>query len=494
MTPTSAYAVLQSRRRSLSAMALGGWCLLSGLFVVHVSVALLVGGRPGLMLLIQEGPNSQIRQTLIAVALSWALLGLTLGLVALERFTARNALSWIGFLCVAFLYVNVTRELMSYGDVRDYIEAASNLYAGAPLPPRYLYPPLWASVLSPLAPLGPLNMFLIIWVMNLLSLFVMYFLLQRVLERYGFSSLLASLVVFLFFVANAPILRTLNYLQINFHVVNLVLVCLLCYPRYPFVSALALAIAAHLKLSPLALAVPFLVARDRRWLGSFALCLIGVALVPAAMHGLAPYVDSVRNLGNISTANPLSYRETSIDSLVRAIVFVAAPEEAEARPFSGLVYGLKLLLVAACLGVGLASVRGNTFVAGRTAESTVYNMTPPLLILMVMVSPLVWEHHPVLFCLSYLVLLKRISKPRDGLLFGVAYFLEYLMPTFDFVPWSYGRLVSPLMWLALAWSLRDAAPSELFVRANAWLSQLRDSLTHTDVHSSGAAADESSHT
>jgi len=93
---------------------------------------------------------------------------------------------------------------------------------------------------------------------------------------------------------------------------------------------------------------------------------------------------------------------------------------------------------------------------------------PALLILMVMVSPLVWEHHPVLLALSYIAV-ATVLAPSDWALFVFAYFLEFLMPTFDFYPWSYGRLVSPLILLLLAWRRRQSGQSLLFVAVNTGL-------------------------
>jgi hypothetical protein len=70
--------------------------------------------------------------------------------------------------------------------------------------------------------------------------------------------------------------------------------------------------------------------------------------------------------------------------------------------------------------------------------------------------------------LSFLVLLTRVSTPHEWLLFGTAYYLQYLVPTFDFFPWSYGRLVSGLIWLWLAWSTSSRDASEVFARVNRW--------------------------
>lgn len=67
-----------------------------------------------------------------------------------------------------------------------------------------------------------------------------------------------------------------------------------------------------------------------------------------------------------------------------------------------------------------------------------------------------------------LVVLKIISTPGPWTCFGLAYLIEFLMPTFDFFPLSCGRLASPLLWMGIVWDLsaRPPAPSDLFLPAN----------------------------
>jgi hypothetical protein len=127
-----------------------------------------------------------------------------------------------------------------------------------------------------------------------------------------------------------------------------------------------------------------------------------------------------------------------------------------------------MALAGACLALALVHVRRGTFAAGTSQRAAVFNAMPALLVLMVMVSPVIWEHHPVFLALSY-VAIATVLTPADWPLFGLAYFLEFLMPTFDFYPWSYGRLVSPLILLFLAWRRRADGQSAAFDAANRWL-------------------------
>jgi len=91
-------------------------------------------------------------------------------------------------------------------------------------------------------------------------------------------------------------------------------------------------------------------------------------------------------------------------------------------------------------------------------------------VLMMLAAPLIWEHHGVFLALPFLVLLKRLSSAGEWLAYGSAYASIFLVPTFDFFPWSYARLAALFVWLWLAWSVpRKADASTLFTKANAWL-------------------------
>jgi hypothetical protein len=70
-------------------------------------------------------------------------------------------------------------------------------------------------------------------------------------------------------------------------------------------------------------------------------------------------------------------------------------------------------------------------------------------------------------------MLKRIDSPAAWTWFGLAYFLEFILPSFDFFPWSYGRLAAPIIVLALLWGIsKKNEDSRFFDSANAWFAKL----------------------
>jgi len=434
--------------KSLS-LALYLWSGASIFFVFCNGALYFWKGPDAFHRLIQRGPFSITTLTFASVAVVWSSLGAALVLLQNRRLRTRHGLTVICTLLLLLLYANILRERTAYGDVGAYIRAARDLVRGASLDSRYLYPPFLATILTPLARCGDTTIGGVCWAANLLSLGLFVVLLRTALVRYGFGNRLSVLLVFLLVAINAPILRTLLYVQINLHVANLILIALLAFPRLPFLSAAALALAVHLKASPIVLALPFVLNRNWRWSAWFAAMLAAFAGVTVGAYGWQPFLDFIHNVRNIHDANGIVFRDTSVDSFFRS--------SATALGFSPQVVlwpilVAKLGLLAAVLLTMVRVERNRAFVRDDQPGQNVRNAVPVLLLFMLLGSPLVWEHHAVFVALTYLLVLKRLATPGECVWFGAAYVLEYLLPTFDFYPWSFGRLLSPLILLGLIYA------------------------------------------
>ncbi|HUE99934.1 MAG TPA: hypothetical protein VMN99_11810 [Anaerolineales bacterium] len=58
--------------------------------------------------------------------------------------------------------------------------------------------------------------------------------------------------------------------------------------------------------------------------------------------------------------------------------------------------------------------------------------------------------------------------PGEWTLYGTVYLLVFLTPTFDYFPWSYGRLVGILILLVLLWVSRGRSGNTFFPLFNTW--------------------------
>lgn len=439
--------------RFLSLM-LGVWTAASAAFVVVNAALLVVKGREVFATLVQTGPVSGLKLTFSAVGLVWLSSGLMLALFRKPVFRARFGLVASCSFLVLVLYANVLRERSEYPDAGDYMRAAFDLSEGRPLHERYIYPPLLAAACELLVPLGRGGMRTALWIGNVLAVAAFAGLLSLSLVRYGFDRRVAACLVLAFVAINVPVLRTLVYGQVNLHVVNLILLALLVYPRFPVWSALALALAVHLKSSPVVLVLPFVTEGNRRWMAAFVAWLGAIAAVIYAGHGAQPFLDFLHNARGVYGWADLCFRENSIDSFLRSTAAVlGGPFGIVGLPLVRLL--AKALVLATALAVAGVAIWRGAFVPGRGPGNDVLNGWPTLALLMVLASPLVWEHHPVFVALPFLVITRRLQSPGEWAAFSLAYLFVFLLPTFDFYPWSFGRLAGLLVLLALLYRTSD---------------------------------------
>jgi hypothetical protein len=441
----------QSGRTGLDrflSLTLGLWATATAAFLAVNAALLAAKGPDAFSTLVQVGPVSGLKLTYSAVGLVWLSSGLLLALLRHAGLRARLGLVAVGSFVVLALYANVLRERSEYPDAGDYMRAAFDLSEGRPLHERYIYPPLLAAACELFVPLGRGGMRTALWIGNVLAASAFAGLLSLVLARYGFDRRVSVALVVAFMAVNVPVLRTLVYGQVNLHVANLILLALLAYPRFPIGSALALALAVHLKSSPVVLVLPFLTERNGRWTAAFVAWMGAVAAAIYAVHGVQPFLDFLHNARGVYSWADLSFRENSIDSLFRSTAAVlGGPFAAADLPLVRLV--AKACVLAAALAVAGVAIARGAFVSPRGPGSDVVNSWPALAVLMVLASPLVWEHHPVFVALPFLVVTRRLQAPGEWAAFSLAYLVVFLLPTFDFYPWSFGRLAGLVVLLAL---------------------------------------------
>jgi hypothetical protein len=445
------------------------WHVTSVLFLVSSLAIYLLKGMRAFEILISDVSHSEYYITLLATLIVWLLAGLFVHMLHFGMFNANNAILWGGFFIIALVYVNLLRERVAYGDIDFYVEATQALHKGNPLPDTYLYPLLWVSVLETAAPLKQEGIFLFAWLLNVLALFGAYFIVTKTLQIYGFAPNLAALVTFAFMLINVPLLRTLLYGQVNLIVLDGMLLSLILYRRSPFLSALAMTIAVQMKISPIVLVLAVLLERDWRWLAWFALTMFVVGVIPVMAHGIGYYSDILYNLNLLNERTSYIFRDTSYDSFFLATTSMLNIGANIVRLF---IYASKLVVSLLALWVAFANVRTCAFF-NESRGKFLYNSAPALMILLTVVSPRVWEHHGMFLTLPFLILLKTLSNETDWFLFVLAIFFEFIIPTFDFYPWSYVRMIAPLVILWLLWMMsKREKETRLFDYFNGWANSI----------------------
>ena len=448
--------------------ALIGWGLITLLIIAQFLWIYSRHGFAGFDAFMQEAIYTHIPIALASAAMTWLLAGFLLWLILTGRITRETSLKWAGFFLIAFLYLNVLRERVRYGDIDYYTQAAFALIKNNPLPDTYFYPPLWATLLSFLTPFGENGILLVAWIANVLSLLLFYLLLQRVLEIYQFNSFTAALTSGLFILVNMPVIRTFMYVQVNFHVMNFILLSILFYKDRPFLSAFMLALAVHFKASPAVLVLAFLLDFNWKWLLWFTISMILIALFTVAIYGFSPFFDFINNFLFISAPHALSMHDSSFDSAIGIALSYFRVDFAMVRLLVLLAKGLTALAVI------FLSIRSRGFFSNGEGKGHLFDSIVPLFVGMTLLSPLVWEHHALFLTLPFLLLLKKLESPAEWILYATAYLLVFLTPTFDYFPWSYGRLLGILILLGLLGKLRDRNGNTFFPAFNTWAEALLD--------------------
>lgn len=423
------------------------WIGLTLLVILSLIAIYLRNGMDGLNLFIQQWPLSNLAVTLASTAITWLLAGALLYLLANEKINKNNLWLTAGFFLVMFVYLNILRERFRYGDYHYYLDAAIALSKGEALPATYLYLPLWATLIQFIVSFGDQGVMIVLWILNIIALAAFYFLLSKVLQRYNFPKHLAVIITIIFLLVNTPLMRTLGFIQVNLLVMDLIFLSLLTYPKNTLLSALTLALAVHLKTSPAVIVLAFLLEFNWKWLFWFAVSFLLIGLLPVAVNGLSPYYDYFNNAFLLTQLTTTNFHDTSFDSFFRFL-----------NPFFGIqieatriiILLAKVLLLGATLYVMAQNVREQSF----SKENRLLNAAPSLFVFMTLGSPIIWDHHGMFVTLVFLLLLKRIQSPTHWTIFLAAYFLQFMLPSFDFFPWSYGRLFAPMIALWLMYVTR----------------------------------------
>lgn len=256
------------------------------------------------------------------------------------------------------------------------------------------------------------------------------------------------------------------YVQVNFHVMNFILLSLLFYRDRPFLSALMLAFAVHFKASPAVLVFAFLLEFNWKWLLWFAVSMILIALFPIAFYGTGPYLDFINNFLFISAPHGLSLHDSSFDSAIGMALSYVRADSTIVRILVLLAKGLTAIAVI------FLSIRSREYFSDEESKGHLFDSIVPLFVGMTLLSPLVWEHHALFLTIPFLLLLKKLETPGEWTLYGTVYLLVFLVPIFDYFPWSYGRLVGILILLGLLWKLRERSSNSFFPAFNGWTESL----------------------
>ncbi|WP_172293374.1 glycosyltransferase family 87 protein [Pseudoruegeria sp. HB172150] len=312
-----------------------------------------------------------------------------------------------GFYMSGWLYAHglydliyATPDYFFGGTPPDWMEPLEQvgLYGNEVLP--YVYAPLWAAVLSPIAgatdPLTFFRVFDVVLVgLMVASVFVAWRLARRwAIPLWGWTALSTVALA-----TSVTAYIALAQLQPQIVVAFL---CLVAFERYgagkPVAAGICLAFAAALKLTPAGLALIFLLDRNWRALGAFAvvgLLLAGLSLIIAGPDLHFAYLDSLMAAGQGIHITAVTYNiEVLLQAISSALGFTPAfdPWQRGIRlletPFLMTVVS-KALLLAALVWMVRAT-------AALPSDKRLVARLFLLSMLLALFGPLGWAHYYLL--------------------------------------------------------------------------------------------------
>jgi hypothetical protein len=234
--------------------------------------------------------------------------------------------------------------------------------------------------------------------------------------------------------------------------------------RSVILSALMFALATNIKVLPLLFVPLFVYRREFRWLVCYAALAAAIAALPTLAGGLEYYRAFVDNLWNW---HPAAFNSASFYSFFKrtGMLFEAG------LPYNVLFNVIRVAVVLWVYAVSYFAVRRRVFCTNPDQRfAALVNGLVPMMFLLPAVAPTVWPFHLVLLIVPAVLTLTHMRGPRRVGLWSVGYFLTFVLPIFDFYPWSYLRLLG---WLALLAALTDVVLSP---PGRPWLGRLDEAL------------------
>jgi hypothetical protein len=399
-----------------------------------------------------------------------------------RRGSLADVLPVVAPMLVAFVFLGLVVEYSRRSwDYRCYENAAKALVAGSdPYDgTAYLYPPLLAQLLAGAhrlaawiqAAVGTAGddapdaawfiVFYLYQCLQLLAVSLVFLLLYRFARRLEVDPPPAAALVAVLLVCNHPVLRTLRHNQINLYLVVLILLATLIMGSRPLLGGLLVALGAHLKLYPALVVLPLLIVRGWTALLGVAAGVVGIVLLQT---GLGTDFRLWERFGALAGSFPRSrtFRDNSLQSVVSNVTRLglepAGTPEARIQTIAALAGLAASLAVLAWFAARFtqreAAWRGLTSRSGESAEGRdaafrrFSGHVVDSVALMLLLSPMVWEHHYVLALplAVWAVATQGRSRPWS---IGFALVLMFAVPTFDVFPLSYHRIAGLLTLVAL---------------------------------------------
>lgn len=287
-----------------------------------------------------------------------------------------------------------------------------------------------------------------------IQILLAYYLTYELAKRIGLRVIPATVIVSALFLFNNPLVRTIEFNQINVWILNCFLLAILWLPRHPFFSGLAVSLGAHIKLYTLSLLLPWTLTKNwKSILGAIA-GFFGILILQSSFGQNFTLWQQFLVYFTQRVEKPSNYRNSGIWSFFYNLVKI--PERFTGDSIFNLVSIVVLVINLLFIAWFVLRIikREKAYLklvkSSDTSSSSWYQIyrdygnAIDAVALGLLISPSVWEHHYVIAIPIALWAIVTRGKDRPWLA-GVGTFLIFCLPTFDVFPLSHHRMVGLLI-------------------------------------------------
>ncbi len=356
-------------------------------------------------------------------------------------------------------------DYMCYQNAGAAVVNTLNPFTGNP--PCYLYPPLPAQFLgffyqvvhqSALLPpeLSDRAWDIVFYFYQCIQFFQLtlaYFLTYLLAQIMGLKSFQSLGLVSGLFLFNFPLVRTLEFSQVNLWILNCCLLAVILLQRFPFLSGLAIALGGHIKLYPLILLLPWGITQKFRAISGALLSFLTILIIQTQWG--SNWTLWQQFLGYFKNVEkPSNYRNNSIWSLVfnsfkiPKVLFHLSWESAVPIVVAVLNIAILIWFIARIINREKIYAKFSTTIPLSHKElwNSSYRLcghSVDTIAFSLLISPSVWEHHYVLAIpiTLWAVVTCRTEHPLRT---WIGVLLVFWLPSFEIFPISYHRLLGLL--------------------------------------------------
>jgi len=318
----------------------------------------------------------------------------------------------------------------------------------------YLYSPVLAELLIPLASKSYENFTIIWFIINMILAFFCVILASRLFERKENPNYLLNTFLLFFCLMSLPFRETLILGQVNFLVLLMIIWSIVLYNnKKHFLSSFALAIAALIKLFPLIYLLHFLIIKDFKYIKKFILSILAVIISSIILWGpeiWVKYLSFLLNSFISSEKTPfyLHYLGYQKNFSLHTILVQFFESTNLPIPKTDLVY----LIIAVCISII------SVFVLFKDKRNILRSFSL-LSVTYLMISPICWRHHYILITLIlfYVIFSNAKNKLTISITALLATSVMFYYPSWRGFPFNSVILISAVTVYFLLLFIKDNA-------------------------------------